>query len=247
MDTRLQFEILAQPDDSTCGPTCLLAVYRFFDDRIELDRVIREVRTLPAGGTLAVWLACHALRRGYRARIYTYNLMMFDPTWFEPGVNDLPRRLRAQAEFKRDPKLHEATEAYLEFLEGGGELRFADLTAGMVRRILKRGIPILTGLSATYLYHCAREFGPNLDYDDVRGDAIGHFVVLCGYDKENREVLVADPNRDNPMTDRRLYAIDIDRVTGAILLGVLTSDANLLIIEPGKEIKGSAHVDPHRG
>ena len=32
------------------------------------------------GGTFAVFLACDALRKGYCATIYTYNLMVFDPT-----------------------------------------------------------------------------------------------------------------------------------------------------------------------
>ena len=36
-------EILTQPDDSTCGPTCLHAVYRYFKDPVALDDVIAEV------------------------------------------------------------------------------------------------------------------------------------------------------------------------------------------------------------
>ena len=37
----------------------------------------------------------------------------------------------------------------------------------------------------------AREFGPEGRPDDVRGRPAGHFVLLCGYDKETREVLVS--------------------------------------------------------
>src|SRR6185369_13364802 len=74
--TRLRLEILPQPDDITCGPTCLHAVYRYFGDVIGLDQVIEEVPQLETGGTLAVLLGCHALRRGYDATIYTYNLQV---------------------------------------------------------------------------------------------------------------------------------------------------------------------------
>ena len=92
-----EFEILAQPDDTTCGPTCLHGVYRFYGDPIELAQVIHEVVPLESGGTLAVQLACHALRRGYRATLYTYNLALFDPTWFATPERDIAERLRPQA------------------------------------------------------------------------------------------------------------------------------------------------------
>lgn len=233
MRTKLQVEILPQPDDVSCGPTCLHAIYRYYGDAIELEEVIREVPQLDGGGTLAVLLGCHALRRGYRARIYTYNLQMFDPTWFENPATDLAERLRRQAEVKNVPKLRFATEAYLDYLEHGGVLRFADLTTALIRKYLGRQVPILTGLSATYLYRAAREFGPDSEPDDVRGEPAGHFVVLCGYDKEKREVCVADPLRSNPVASgENEYPVNIDRLVCSILLGIVTYDSNLLILEP---------------
>ena len=65
-----------------------------------------------------------------------------------------------------------------------------DLTSELIRRFLKNSTPILTGLSATYLYSAKREFGRDSIPDDVRGSPVGHFVVLCGYDQSNRTVLV---------------------------------------------------------
>lgn len=232
MDVRLALDILPQPDDRTCGPTCLDAIYRYYDDPLPLEQVVEEVPQLDEGGTLAVHLACHALRRGYWATIYTYNLQLFDPTWFQSPGAELPAKLRAQLEFKRTPRREFATTAYLEFVERGGRLRFEDLTTALIRKYLTRSIPILTGLSATYLYHEAREFGPDNVADDVRGDPAGHFVVLTGYDREAREVHVADPLQDNPLHRSTNYAVNIDRLVGAILLGMITYDANLLVIEP---------------
>jgi hypothetical protein len=234
MRMRLHLDILPQPDEITCGPTCLHALYRYYGKEIPLEQLISEVPMLEGGGTLAVWLACHALRAGFRATIYTYKLQVFDPTWFSQGGVDLSVRLRAQMQYKKDPKLSAASQAYLDFLDLGGQLRFEDLTSALVRKYLKRSIPVLTGLSATYLYRSAREFGPRADYDDIRGEPSGHFVVLCGYDREERTVLVADPLLPNPVAESQLYEINIDRVICSILLGVLTYDANLLIIQPGK-------------
>jgi hypothetical protein len=233
MQTRLQLEIHGQPDDASCGPTCLHAVYRYFGDPVPLEDVIAEVELLETGGTLAVLLAVHALRRGYRATIYTYNLQLFDPTWFDRPDPDLVELLERQAVEKADPQLRFATRAYIDYLALGGRVRFEELNPTLLRSFLERNQPVLTGLSATYLFSCARERGWEiLEYDDVRGYPTGHFVVLCGYDAASDEVGVADPLQDNPRFGSHYYEVGMQRLLGAILLGVLTYDANLLILEP---------------
>jgi len=241
-------DILPQPDETTCGPTCLHAVYRYYDDELPLQQLIQEIQRLHHGGTLAVFLASHALRRGYQATIYTYNLEMFDPSWFDDEVRvpDLSERLQKQMRVKNAAEFAVATAGYAEFLDRGGMLKFEDLTTGLIRRYLKRGIPILTGLSSTYLYHCPREYGPRCEYDDIRGYPSGHFVILGGYRAETRTVLIIDPLHPNPMAPSHYYEINIDRVIGAILLGVLTHDANLLVIEPVRKSPAQRHVDIHR-
>jgi hypothetical protein len=230
---RLEIEIQPQPDDVTCGPTCLHAVYRYYGDAVALGQVVAEVGALETGGTIAVMLACHALRRGYRVTIYTYNLHLFDPTWFASPDVDLRAKLAAQARAKDDRKLRFATEAYLEFLSLGGRVKYEELSARLLRRHLRRGHPLLAGLSSTYLYGSAREAttGGNAA-DDIGGTPGGHFVVLHGYEPEERIVHVADPYQDNPLDDGLHYAVGMDRLVGAILLGVITWDANLTIIEP---------------
>lgn len=247
MKALLPFDIAPQPDETTCGPTCLQAIYRYYNDPFPLVQTLAEVPMLEGGGTLAVLLACHALQRGYRATIYTYKLQLFDPTWIDLPVGPLMAKLRAQAEFKPEPRLQVATEAYLRFLELGGELRAKDLSSALLRGFLNQGIPIIAGLSATYLYRSPREFGPNCDYDDVRGEPSGHFVVLHGYDREARRMHIADPLKGNPLTGSQKYTAGIDRVINAILLGVLTYDANLLIVQPPKEKRTDGQIHPDRG
>jgi len=229
----LDLEILRQPDDASCGPTCLHAVYRYFGDDIALDDIIAEIPQLTGGGTLAVNLANHALRRGYRALIHTYNLNVFDPSWFEGKLADLSERLRAQADVKDDEKLAEATNAYLEFLRLGGELTMEDLTPSLLHRWMERDRPILTGLSATFLYRSPRETGSDtLTEDDLRGVPTGHFVVLCGWDAEERKVRLADPLENTPRIQEHIYWLPVERVINAVLLGILTYDSNLLILDP---------------
>jgi hypothetical protein len=232
MKRRIHFEIRPQPDDMTCGPTCLHALYAYYGDEIPLSQVIAEVPQWKKGGTLAVLLACHALTRGYSATIYSYNMRVFDPTWFESKRIDIKEKLRAELEYKERAKLRFAIRSYLQFVELGGEVQLSDLKRRLIYKYLQGGTPILTGLSATYLFRTPREYGPASDYDDLRGEPSGHFVVLCGYDKATRRVLVADPLYPNPMSENNFYEVNIDRLICSILLGVLTYDANLLIIQP---------------
>jgi hypothetical protein len=231
---RMALDILPQPDDSTCGPTCLAAVYAFFGDHVPIQQLIDEVTWLPNRGTLAVLLGQHALERGYGATLFTYNLDVFDPSWFREGV-DIATKLRERAALREDAALKWRINAYLEFLSMGGQLRYEELNPPLVYSILQAERPILTGLSATYLYGCAREIDDEegrLHYDDVKGDATGHFVVLYGFHEGSREVLVADPLRENPLVGDQHYSVGIDRLLGAIMLGVTTYDGNLLVLDP---------------
>lgn len=234
----LPIRILSQPTDVTCGPTSLHAIYQYYGEKISLDKVINQVRYVEGGGTLAVMLACHALKRGYKTKMFTYNLRMFDPTWFNVAPDELNphliEKLKAQRKHTSSKKMRYATTAYLEYLELGGNILFQDLTPQLLMKYFKKQVPILAGLSSTYLYQCAREISPD-DYttiaDDVRGKPSGHFVVLCGYDEVKGHVVVADPYSKNPLDASQYYSVKVSRLINSIMLGILTYDANFLVVE----------------
>src|SRR5690606_29747684 len=231
----LQFDIQVQPDEVTCGPTCLHALYQYYDDPISLKEVIKEVKQLRSGGTLAVMLGSHALKRGYRAHISSYNLHVFDPTWFNNPAREIVGFLRQQMAFKhRKRKLVAASEAYIRFIESGGEVHWAELNDTLIKGYLRQSIPILTGLSATYLYGSAREIPQFNIYDSIKGEPAGHFVVITGYDEEKDCVYIADPIQPNPLGTEQVYPVSFVRLINSIMLGIVTYDANLLIIEPKK-------------
>lgn len=221
-----------QPDDVTCGPACLHGIYRHYGDKVSLRRVIDDIHTLDQGGTLGVFLANHALQRGYDVTLYTYNLELFDPSWFALSNDQVRECLAAQAKVKHWRRLQTATRGYSEFLRLGGTVKLRDLEPSLLRKILKGGTPVITGLSATYLYRSTREIATTNSDDDVRGEPVGHFVVLTGYRRDTREILIADPFETNPLVPSRYYAVNVQRLIGAILLGIMTYDANLLVIEP---------------
>ena len=229
----ININIQSQPDDITCGPTCLHAVYSYFDYHISLGKLITEVSNLENGGTLAVFLGIDALKRGFSARIITYNLMVFDPSWIKYEKDKLIEKLHALYENRTSRKLRTAIKAYIKYLELGGEVSFEMLDMALLKKYFSMNLPLLTGVSATYLYESKREYssGSTTVYDDIKGEPTGHFIVLQGIDGKNC-VLVADPYADN-VQKKNYYSIDAQRLINSILLGVVTYDANLLVINKG--------------
>ncbi len=228
---RATFTITPQPDDATCGPACLHALYRYWNVEMPLEQVISEVASVPSGGTFAVNLALHAMARGFSSTIYTSNLQLFDPTWFNAGGRDLKEGLAEQMKSKEDPKLHLASQSYLDYLDRGGIIRMEDISFDLISGILLADSPLIVGLSCTWLYRCVRETA-NHGPDDVRGESTGHFVVVYDVDRENRQFRVADPYGDHPFSDDHCYSIGAARLIGAIMLGIVTYDAKLLLLTP---------------
>jgi len=238
----MEIRIDTQPDDESCGPTCLHAVYRHYGFEVPRQEVIQTIDRSPSGGTFCISIGKHALQNGFDCTIYINSLVIFDPSWFTDGQADnklLIDKLKAQMVAKNDPYINNATVAIVEYLNLGGKICAYPLTAKFLKKeFFDKNRPVITGLSATNLYWSTREaFTPEGEsvYDDIRGTPCGHFVILCGYDSRKRNIIVADPFSGNPMRKSSYYSVNINRLINAILLGVITFDGNLTVIEPKKK------------
>lgn len=235
----LLVEQFAQPDDVTCGPTCLRKVYNYFGFDLPVDTVLGEIDRNEDGGTLAVFLGVSALRRGFQARIYSYDLRIFDPTWRALSREALTEKVRLRIPHLSRAKARRSATAYLDFLERGGILGFEELTPALLKRILNQNHPILAGLSATHLYGFSRERHDPVTHqlidDDVAGDPTGHFVVISGYERWGRRFVVRDPSAHVPETRDGRLVVEAHRLINSVLLGDLTYDAVLLELWPSDE------------
>ncbi len=227
---RPSLKISAQPTETSCGPTCLHAVYQHFGDEYGLEKLIADIPENPDGGTYSVILANHALKRGYKATIYSYNLRVFDPTWANLSSEKISAKLAIRREHSHSKRARANLSAYIEFLENGGLMRFDELDSALLAMLLANGAPVIAGLNSTHLYRSARQKKNGKD-DDVNGEVEGHFVTLFEYDHANKQILVADPYHKNPLSDSQIYAIDPQRLINSIMLGIVTYDANLLLID----------------
>lgn len=236
----LDIERILQPDEVTCGPTCLRKVFSFYGEAVTMEDVLGALERNEDGGTLAVFLGIAALKRNYNARIYSYDLRIFDPTWFGLTPKQLTEKIFSRFPYLSDEKRLRAAGAYIRFLEIGGELAFDELTPTLLKQIIDRDHPVLAGLSATYLYRYPRERWDSKENkhvdDDVRGEPTGHFVVIGGYDHWGRKLTVIDPSEHVPASDHGRISVDSERLINAILLGDATYDAVLLEVWP-KQIR----------
>lgn len=221
-----------QPTETSCGPTCLRGVYQYLGLEVPVEDLIEAIPSLAGGGTLAVMLGVDALKRGFGAKLYSCNLRVLDPSWFPGTRESLRERLRASHSVRKKPKDLGELKALELFLDLGGDLRMEPLTRELIRRHLNDNRPILTGLSSTFLYRDKRTSPLTGQPDDLAGQSEGHFVVLSHYDRETRTVTVNDPWPHSPFEDPHRYHVHIDRLINAILLGVLSYDANLLVLSP---------------
>ena len=58
----INFEIYARPDDTSCSPACLQALYAYYNDNVNLDNRIGEVQTLEGGAPLLSFCDAMPLR-----------------------------------------------------------------------------------------------------------------------------------------------------------------------------------------
>lgn len=226
---KLDLHVTQQPDDESCGITCLKAIYEYYAHPTSLATLKHEIEHWRTGGTVAVNLARHALAHGYDAEIYTYNLKIFDPTWKDLPPKELSQKLRQRQGRVRSVKQKEVIRFYQDFLRKGGQVRFDDLDEDLMGRLFRLHKPIICGLSATYLYQQSRETHDN-EEDDVGGHPVGHFVVVSAWDPHTRMVTIQDPLRKNPFSETGTYRLPFVKFSNAVMLGILTYDENLLAI-----------------
>jgi hypothetical protein len=226
---KIHVDVSAQPDDESCGVTCLQAIYRYYGHPVAMDALKKEVVHWQTGGTVGVNLGRHALAHGFTAEIYTYNIKIFDPTWRQLAQEELAAKLRLRRKKIRSSREKKIIGFYLEFLREGGKVRFDDLDENLIQRQFNVRRPVICGLSSTYLYQSMRELPDNQE-SDLLGHPVGHFVVVSGYDPGTREVKIHDPLRRTSISDTGTYSLPFQKFSNALMLGILTYDANLLVI-----------------
>ncbi len=101
------------------------------------------------------------------------------------------------------------------YLQEGGKLRIVDLSTNIIDEYLNKGYIIITCVEESWLWQKRKVEGRS-KYDDIKGHARGHFVVL--YEKENNEYLISDPYPTKIKNREGLYKVSKQKLLVATLV-----------------------------
>jgi hypothetical protein len=175
----LQLEPILQDGPTACTNACLRMVAGYFGRELERDAIDRALFKDSAGCSFNTDLARIALRHGFAADCYGYNLYLTDPADAGLSPAALLDRLRRERAHLRDPWYRPMLESIVAALQEGVHYAVRRPAFEIAASYLRARIPVIAVVSYPALH-------------GVRGNPFsGHDVVLTGYD--GRRVFFVDP------------------------------------------------------
>jgi predicted double-glycine peptidase len=176
---RLQLTPIVQDGPTSCTNACLRMVAGYFGRKLDRDEIDRALFKDSAGCSFNTDIARFALRHGFAAECYGYNLYLTDPADGGLAPSALLSKLRREQAHLRDqwyrPMLASIVAALAEGVRYVVRRPAFEIAAGYLRQ----RIPVIAVVSYPALH-------------GVRGNPFsGHDVVLTGYD--GRRVYFVDP------------------------------------------------------
>lgn len=151
-------------------------------------------------GTINQQMATWCKSLGFDVVIYTADVQVIDQSWSKLSPTEVIERLEARKSGLKVPSLGDLwntayCQAYIEFIQSGGELHIVNaITSNLLYELLNKG-PVLPSLSFDTLYGKGRASNigeKETKPDDINGKAWNHSVVIYGNDDKGN-FLVADP------------------------------------------------------
>ena len=210
-----------------CGPTCLKEVFDFYNYKIDLKTIIKGTKSEKKYIDWDYKLGLFALKCGFKVDVYTLTTDIFDPTWYNFKKDVLLKQLKKRLNFvsknnKKDVKdgyiwwwYKPALESIIKFIKAGGNIKFVPISKNLIIKLLKKGIPIIAPLNSTLIYKIRRVYRNN--FDDIKGEYVGHFIVISGYDSRKDKFILVDSDR---MADKRkgIIKVDADLLINSIIM-----------------------------
>ncbi len=142
-------------------------------------------------GTWSPYIGIYAMKLGYNVEIFTYDVSLFDPTWFNLSNKSLIKKLKIAIKKIKDKDKKFGVRGYIDFLREGGKLTFKIPTKKILIKFLKKKIPPMAFVNSTAYYKRKRKdfkAGKRSEFGEVGG----HCIVISGY--KNGKFIVTDPN-----------------------------------------------------
>ncbi len=190
----------------------LATVLRHHGKATDLSRMMGETGAARLPEQLPAEVAIAGLRREMDARLYTWNLDLFDPLWFAEGLTD---GIINELEWCEDePVAASILERYLAVLELGGTIDCTDPTPAMLLQHTGRGLMPIAWTHGDYL---------SMTHRGLHADV----VLVHGFDDSSREVVLSAAAA-GPVP---CFRVPFSRFATAMLLSDVRS---MLVLSPAR-------------
>jgi len=186
-----------------CGPSCLQAVLKFYEEEISIKKLIEETKSRYKWHDWDYLLGLAALKKGLKVVVHTRSTSVFDPSWWKLSNTQLISKLKKELDYaKKNKKKRRASWSYttlayeakeiktaINFLKSGGAIDFNIASAQLIQKYIHDNTPVMCAFNQQILHKAARIHKQKVD--DIKGAITGHMIVVIGYNKSKFKV--ADP------------------------------------------------------
>ena len=201
--------------DSTCGPSCLVAIYESLGEKVDKQTILNELNISDSDYTYLPQIARHMLKRNLEIKLISPNSYVFSPEWAQLSREQVITELRDWIVLNAKNEWLLTAIHSLFFLEEGGTVEITDLTTELLDSHLDAGWSLLCLVEPSWLWG-KRKIAKKAEYDSVRGNADGHFIVV--YDRTETEYIISDPYPTSLPGKEHTYQVDKARLITATYL-----------------------------
>lgn len=227
----MRLNILPQINHQLSGAETLRGIYAYYGEDISMDDLVVSTTRFSNRRLRPLALAIDALERGYAVTVHCCDTRIFDLSWMGLVSSELKEKLEYHKSKADSVHLTQTFDAYIQILEKGGTIDLSEINRAVIRKAVELKAPIIAAVSATHLFHSKREYLDSKDrpvLDDAKGKTAGHLVAVTAW--VGKEITLHDPYLANPITGKAKYKVYISRLMRSILLGVLSYDAQMVVI-----------------
>ncbi len=229
-----------QPTNSSCTATATSMLLSFYGidktpEQILSVFLVRKAQDGSDWGSIGQDLARYCIGLGFDATFYSFDCYITDYSWQNFTTQEMYERLKVVRE-SRDVKClggkHNSqlyVDAYMEFIEAGGELKIRPyVTTELIDNLLQQG-PVAAVVYYATLYGTGRSLksGQRQEVlDDTNGKIYTHSVVIVGKDKNNRYQLA------EPFKQPGLLWVEREQLVAGITAAQAECDNSLFVLQP---------------
>lgn len=210
-------------DVDECGVACFKMCLAHFNVSYDHATLLNEISNGSLkGGDWYFRIGLAALKRGLNPTIITRSIRLIDPTWYGYSQTEITYKLEQRLiylETLGEDKKWEVEEHIqaINYIKMGGLLEFKSLSPKVVIENLETGALVIAPINANLAI-------PNLQRrlssapDDIKGEKIGHVVLVKGY--TDTSFIVNDPGGlEMRLTKNYEYEILKEDLIEAVLRG----------------------------